>query len=306
MTNQEASDDPWGYRLDLIDAVAGESDSTIILAWARCIAAGVSIDADLRLKAQASLPQALAQLRDEMQAWVEAAKELDADWQQADDLWHAADMVKSIVELRCDAEGLAQLYGDAIRAEVAAFDSALRGVSDLLGTIDGSPWVDAWRRSMAALGVDAWWLSVPPVEVEMPEMRYAEILRKIDAWKLSEPAIPGLMAAATPSQHRIHRFVWESPDQQFRAELEVAAEVAEVDRNQSLFSLVFVDSEGIPTPALDGQSMRLGMLNRTISVDGEIRATIQDFWQHSDGRLFVNDVEWRMIHAPTLFSEEED
>jgi hypothetical protein len=302
MTPHPPSDDPRGYRLDLADALAGGSAAAVAFALARCLTAGVSVPDDLRRKADEVPPSAMSAVVAEIGRWTEAARSLGRRWDAADDPWEADELVRTLVELRTDAEGLRAVLGDGVRVAVEAFDDALKAEEGLVSTLVGTPWLEGYRKSVPNVAA-GWWLNPRAEPPELPPAGFYAIVERVRAWKAGEPAVEAPLAADTDTATappRLRSFEWRSAAGRYFAQLDVLTCTTAEHRRTAKYPLVFKRTAGGRATELAGTLVRLGRVSGVMDPNGELTATLDDWWADSDGRLYVGEPldEWPLAGEP--------
>lgn len=293
MTPSPQPDDPRGFRLDLADALESGSAPAMAIALARCHTAGVSVPEELSRRAMADLSVAVPSVVEEVNRWTKAARTLGSRWDATDDPWEADELVRTLVELRTDAEGLLAVLGDGVRSAVTVFDQALKAEAGLVSTLAGTGWLEGYRQAVP--GVMGWWLNPPDTTPELPPAGFLATVERVRAWKAGEPSVEAPLAADTPTSSPIlQSFEWHSPDGQFVARLDVLARTSAEHRRTALYPLVFKRTAGGGAVELAGTPVRLGRVSGVMDTNGELAATVADWWADSDGRLFIGDpaTEW--------------
>ncbi len=299
MTPQPQTDDLRGYRLDLADALDGGAAAAVAVALARCHAAGLEVSDDMRQRATALLPSAIPAVLAEVNRWTEAARTLNGRWVAVDDPWEADELVRTLVELRTDAEGLLAVLGEELRTAVTQFDATLKAEEGLVSTLAGTPWLEGYRQSMP--GVSGWWLNPTAQPPELPPAGFQAVVERVRAWKAWEPTVEAPLAADTPAPPpALRSFEWHSPGGRYVARLDVLASTTAEHRRMEPYPLVFKRTAGGRAAELAGTPVRLGRVSGTVNPKGEVAATIADWWAESDGRLHVGapPTEWPLAGEP--------
>ena len=284
------TDDPRAYRLDLADALAGGSAAAVAVALARCHTAGVSVPDEVRLRANSLLPSAVLAVVEEVNRWAGAARALNSRWVAADDPWEADELVRTLVELRTDAEGLLAVLGEELRPAVSGFDQALKAEEGLVSTLAGTPWLEGYRRAMPGVATE-WWLNPTAEPPELPTAGFHASVRRVTWAKAVFPAFvdaPALAAdVADESAPAIPTAVqWYSPDGRDEATLRLpitSGPAAEAEPRPLKLTTGGSPAAGVP--------IRLGNVSRTTDANGRVMLTLAELRPNWDGRLFVGTPE---------------
>lgn len=298
MTPHPQTDDPRGHRFDLAEALEGGSSAAVALALARCRTAGVSVPDDLRQRANPLLPSAIPAVFAEIGRWAAAARSLGRRWSETDDPWEADELVRTLVELRTDAEGLLAVLGEELRPAVAAFDQELKAEEGLVSTLAVGGWLEGYRQAVP--GVSGWWLNPTAEPPELPTAGFLAVTREVAAAKRLLPQPAGKQLAGDDSdarpEPRVVTFRWRSPDGRGEARLNLpdtpSTAAESVRRPLTLFR------DGLP---LTGTVVRLGGVSGTTGADGRVTVTLAELRANWDGRLFVGTPpeRWPLEVPPT-------
>lgn len=286
--------DPYGYWLDLQDALATGKAPNIVYAYARCLMHGSLLDPDLKAQAEAHIPNALPQIKAELKKWIEAAQSLGERWDDADEIEEADHLLEGMIELRTDAEGLEKAIGEPIRELVNQFDRELLVHKELLATVVETNWFVNYRESIPVeISQRLWWLNLEESKSvgELFDTEFKDMVARVQYARKMFPSVVGMLAAdvSDEADFQVRSLVWRSLDQsgeaRFHLPLKTTAEEEKVFRPIQIF---------FEKKPMAHVLVQLGPYQEYTDERGRIWVTLEKLRPTWNGRLYVGSpkVEW--------------
>lgn len=314
MSSQELTvDDLTTRRQDLESAVAAlkagraGASGALLVAYGRCVLAGLKIEPTWQEEVLAVLPAALKELTTSLPDWTASVATLGARWDADCSLSMGDDVIIDALEARTDfwavelaLKQLGQAEPPAFQDELARFDAALRGELSLLSSIVGNPWLERVRAEVKA-GDRAlpWWLGeeldqealrvMNEAAATLPTAYAWSIIRTAAKWKrLTEKwrMTPPVAAAAVASVTMPPTVVrWSSPCGNYVAELRLPGEAT---ADTELLLQVWRDDE-TEAEELAGQAVHLGQFTGQLDQTGKVRLTVAELGEYANGTLRIGE-----------------
>ncbi|MCX7667006.1 MAG: hypothetical protein N2112_15845 [Gemmataceae bacterium] len=287
--------DPYGYRLDLQDALATSKAAKIVYAYARCLIHGSSLDSDLKAQAEGHIPNALPQIKAELKKWIEAARLLGERWDDADEIEEADHLLEGMIELRTDAEGLEKAIGEPIRELVNQFDRELLVHKELLETLVGTNWYTNYCESIPVeISQPLWWLNLtdePKPVGELFDAEFKDMVARVQYARKMFPSVVGMLAAdvSDEADFQVRKLVWRSPDQLGEARFNLPPKTTAEEEKALRPVQIFFDKK--PKAHV---LVQLGPYQEQTDERGRIWVTLEKLRPTWNGRLYVGtpQVEW--------------
>ena len=328
-TYSHSTNDPLGYRQDLLDAIAaietasgpyqGTHAVDVLFCLGRCLLYGQAPEGDVAKRVDREVLQAaLSDVEVEVLGWITAIEDLPQAW---DVTWQddeAALLCQSLLESQLDARAaelaVAQLQlnvPQSLAESLRQFDMSLRQQREILATVVGSTW---WEnlRSTLPLSESFWWLSDEFSQVAVMVVREASqslptaddwtTIRSRALWQEAMPRFTGALAAKTESDAPdFTRVRWHSPDRKFTAFLMLPRDSNRSDREipRTLY-IARANDESLATE-FAGQAFTLGDLTGLFDEQGCVKVRLDDI-ADCDGQLKIGtpSVAWRIELDPPL------
>lgn len=155
------SSDPLGYLLDLDEAITQHGDSTmqIVNAYGRCQVFGVELPEETARLVKLHIPVVQDRIQALLVEFTQNARMLGRNWLAEQNSCKADVIVRRILDLRMDVLGWELIFGNAIQANIDAFDAALSTHQDIIKTSLETNWFQNLREMIRPdLLQRAWWL----------------------------------------------------------------------------------------------------------------------------------------------------
>lgn len=333
MSSQEAAPDGLtARRQDLESAVAARqagragASGALLIAYGRCVLAGLKVEPAWRDEVLAALPAGLDELTRSLPDWTASVATLGERWDADCSLSMGDDVIIEVLEARTDfwavelaIPELGQPVPPAFQQELARFDAALRGELSLLSSLVGNPWLERIRAEVKAGGRDLpWWLGeeldqqalrvMDEAAATLPTAYAWSLVRTAAKWKrLTEKwrMTPPVAAASVSSVTQPPTVVrWHSPCGGYVAELRLPR-VATADT--PLLLQVWRDDD-IEAGELAGQTVRLGRFTGQLDQAGKVGLTVAELGEYANGTLRIGEPPelWPMeFELPTEDKEHE-
>ena len=308
--NEYPSSDPLGYLLDLDEAIAQHDDSVdsaaqIVNAYGRCQVFGIELAEETARLVQLHIPAVQDRIQTVLGEFVQNARMLGQNWLAEQDPWEADEIVRRIVNLRTDVLGWELIFGNAIQANIDAFDAALRTHQDIIKTSLETNWFQNLREMIRPdLLQRAWWLDSTPLPVadllsDLPSPEFYVEVRRVQyaKSKLPEPIYSPALAADVASQTAAPRpttLRWSAPDGSGEATFNIPAQPSTAQMAEIRPLKLWKDGEPVSNIPL-----RFSNLSGITNAQGQFLVTLADLRSNWDGRLFVGspEIQW-ILHIP--------
>lgn len=287
--------DPYGYRLDLQDALATGKAAKIVYAYARCLIHGSSLDSDLKAQAETHIPNALPQIKAELKKWIETAQSLGERWDDTDEIEEADHLLEGMIELRTDAEGLEKAIGEPIRELVNQFDRELLVHKELLETLEGTNWYTNYCESIPLeISRQLWWLNLtdePKPVGELFDAEFKDMVARVQYARKMFPTVVGMLAAdvSDKADFQVRKLVWRSPDQLGEARFNLPPQTTAEEEKELRPVQIFFEKK--PKAHV---LVQLGPYQEQTDERGRIWVTLEKLRPTWNGRLYVGtpQIEW--------------